>query len=237
MTKSNKIYILLFLLFIFISLSSSVSAVFDSLYWDKYYDVEVVKNSQVERLENLCLSDNRVISGDYYYLVTYNVGDGCYNAVLIPKDYVNIDTAYCTRQDFNPNNYWQGRLFFTSTKPNKNDFITLSGNNAILPNDDYVDNNGNWSAKISIKYDDTEQKYTIPFATNIPINCSLKYSETEQKVFMYAPTLLNRAIQGEELEKVMTEILQILPTILVVMVSYLGLRKALSMLSTLLHQS
>ena len=237
MAKSKKIYILLILIFLLISFSSSVFATFSGLYWDKYYDVEVAKDDEVQRLENLCLADNRVISGDYYYLITYNVGDDVYNAVLIPKDYINIDMAYCLRENFNPNSYWQGRLFFTSTKPTIRDFIILSGKNAVLPNDDYVDSNGNWSAKISIKYDNTNQKYTIPFASNIPINCALKYSENEQMVFMYAPTLLNRAIQGEELEKVLVEIIQILPMILVVMVSYLGLRKALSMLSTLLHQS
>lgn len=56
--------------------------------------------------------------------------------------------------------------------------------------------------------------------------------------FFQTPTgVLAPELQAVEMMGVLQEIVELLPLILVVVVSFLGLRKALKMLSTLLHQS
>lgn len=58
------------------------------------------------------------------------------------------------------------------------------------------------------------------------------FPQTPQAIAILAPI-----VEGTETSKTLAEVLGILPKILVVVVSFLGLRKALKMLSALLHRS
>jgi len=66
---------------------------------------------------------------------------------------------------------------------------------------------------------------------------NIKAYDDDTLFFLPAPlTHLAQVVEKVEMEETLKEIIQILPLILVVVVSFLGLRKALQMLSTLLHR-
>lgn len=77
----------------------------------------------------------------------------------------------------------------------------------------------------------------LTIAFNTSFNKEIYTNSTNSEVFLMAPTRLGMVTLGAEPAKILKEILEILPMTLVVVVSYLGLRKALEMLSNLLHQS
>lgn len=75
----------------------------------------------------------------------------------------------------------------------------------------------------------------ILFASNYDVKYTTNRSLT---FFQTTPvTSLARVLEKEEMGQVLQEIVAILPLILVVVVSFLGLRKALALLSQVLHKA
>ena len=73
---------------------------------------------------------------------------------------------------------------------------------------------------------------------DVVFNCNENiYTEEGELFFPQPPLSLGEIVETSQMEKVLQQIVTILPLILVVVVSFLGLRKALQMLLTLLHQA
>lgn len=99
-------------------------------------------------------------------------------------------------------------------------------------------------------YNSTDNTYTLFWSGNScghqELNLETFYSnrvvyadENKENVF-FSPTLpgiVARQVEEVEMSQVLQEIITLLPQILVVMVSLVGLRKGLKMLETFLHQS
>ena len=103
----------------------------------------------------------------------------------------------------------------------------------------FVDSSNSWGAKDNCPIANFTNEYSIIHCCD----CMMQYKDnfTNDHFFMRplqaGPGVLPPIIQVTPLKGVMKEIIQILPLILVVLVSFLGLRKALKMLSALLHRS
>ena len=67
-------------------------------------------------------------------------------------------------------------------------------------------------------------------------NCNIYVSETSNDFFLMTPSILGPIAVKLEMVEVLRQIIIIIPLILVVVVSFLGLRKALRMLLTLLRR-
>lgn len=241
MCKSKKLLFILLLTFMIFTLSSSVFAAGSKIdiNYDYLYDYKLTTNDDINNLVSKIEKDSRVTSGDYYYFIGYNRGDYCYNAYLVKKDSIsnNLNLVF---------GGWSGNLdnqehFYILLSPNdlksEGNLILYSGNNGYAINKYENSNNNYYGILITGYFDSNNKVYTFPFATNFEGKIIKSCSNDSEKVFFKAPIPLVALVKEEELTQVMKEILVILPMILVVMVSYLGLRKALSMLSMLLRQS
>lgn len=239
MLKNNKIlFIFLTVLILFFSLctlSLGASNTYIDPNYDYLYDFNMTeKNDEVIALEDSLKNDDRVKSGEYYYFIAYDSGRWSYQAFLIKKSAID-NTLYITFD------YWHANgpesfliTFMKQESYTDGDFIRYSSADKVVSKEI----EGYYCFGISADFDTENNCYNFyPFATNYVGKIVRKCSNGTEKVFMNAPTQMATILMGAEPEKIMTEILKILPMILVVVVSLVGLRKALQMLFKLLRQS
>lgn len=96
-----------------------------------------------------------------------------------------------------------------------------------------------WTETVALCFQHASYDYVIDCSSNL-----LKYKDSllnvEDGFFLTVPTAsgtLAPIVQETSLEGVLQEIVEILPIVLVIIVGLIGLRKALAMLSKVLHQS
>lgn len=193
------------------------------------------ENSKIYNLVVKCEADERVQSGQYYYFVSYFSGACSYFAVLVDKSIIDIEPYL--RYQLNVNGYYQYILALTTKNCFSNnycngvDFINIEGYTGRYGDAVSFYNNYGHSG-IIVSGSESENIY--PFATNY--DNPIKVYGTENDFFYLTPTVLQTTLKKVEMSVVLTEVVKLIPLILVVVVCFLGLRKALRMLLMLLRR-
>lgn len=241
MKKTKKLFLglVLFIIILFLH-SSSFAAQGNSIPISDDFKYDFVMNQNYEKLKaqkELVLKNDLYLSGDYYYFITYNYGDRCYNTYLIKKD-VMPSTLNIVFGGFNERG--NDHFFINITDVDlrdTGDLILLSGYNGWEINKFENPISTTYGIIASASIHSSENIIDFPFATDFVGKIVRNCSNGTQKVFMNAPTHLAAIAMGAELDKVLAEILEILPVVLITLVSLIALYKGLKMLFLLLHQS
>lgn len=245
MLKNNKIYITLFLVFIILFFTcSSVFAVSGNtinISDDVNYDfVMNESNGSVVNLKNSIINDKRYKTGDYYYFITYNYGDNCYNSYLIKKSVLSGSLSIVFG-GWHEGGY--DHFFINISESNllsTGDLIRVSGKNGWEINKFENSSNTYYGIILSGQVNISSHTITFPFATDYTGNVVRNCTDGSEKVFFEAPVQLTQMAEilaEAEPERTMEEILGILPVILIILVSLIGLRKALQLLFNFLRKS
>lgn len=166
-----------------------------------------------------CFADNSPIPlpNEYEYYVVWYV-DNTYYAMTSQNK--------ATYQDYDGNeNFWLD---------GDKKFYIYNGSSWL---EDSIPNSYYGSNYVVFQY---RQNYGLTFASTIyASNHDIVFTADPGKVFFHkAPVgVLAQKLEGVEMSQVMKEILGVLPLIIVVVVSLVGLRKAFQMLSTLLRKA
>lgn len=258
MLKNKKILIILsIIVFLFINITTSFASGYDYNYsnniidTNKDYDYKYkpVNSTNIDN-KNFSLTDyvpeleadSRVSSGDYYYFIVYNYINSKSVTIYLVKKSAMMSSVNLVFNNWNCNTETSGYkmnhfgLTISNSKLTGDDFIVYSGNAIYYEKLKAIPTATYGIILSGIKKND-ENVFYIPVVTNYDKDVKMNFYNGSSTVFYQAPTRLGGIVQRAEPTAIMTEVLNILPMILVVMVSYLGLRKALSMLSMLLHQS
>lgn len=187
------------------------------------YSVEKF-NSLVKQAQE----DERVTSGKYYYFVSFNYGDRCINSILIDKSVCDLNYGYIINEaNWGQNGFYHHVLNISTTDLKYENTVTLSGRNALKRDNSDIIGLSICRNKDGVFY----------FSSNYDHNI---YTDKDCTKVLFHPApqeIVARQVEMVEMSQVQAEILGILPLILVLVVSFLGLRKALKMLQTFLHRS
>ena len=216
MNKKFLSIISVFLFFILI-LTGSVFADFD----------DVTHSFDRDDLINWASSFDEYNSGKYYYYIvdkanTPNSSSTCY-IEFIDKEYFNNNNikAYLS--------YENGYYYINYSEPALT-CISWNGRNGLYQDLAYRTKSTCGFAPESV----TDNIANLTFTTDLAI---IYKDSTFESFFLVAPQTLKEIMEVEGVQKTIPKgILGLVPLIIVVVVSFLGLRKALKMLSTLLHR-
>lgn len=138
------------------------------------------------------------------------------NYYLMALDDVYSESANVCKADNSSYKYCEG--------------VTTSNDNYLIKFPYYSLNGNEWNLVTSVSNWTASGLSVIYSTENIYYNDEIFFQKAPQGV-------LTQIVEQVEMREVMTEIVKIIPLIIVVVVSFLGLRKALQMLSKVLHQS
>lgn len=169
--KVNKFIFKVLILFIifYIVLSTFFSAVFATRHIDENYDYlytyEPFIDSNIQSLIDDVQNDDRVASGDFYYFVSYNYGDRCFNCFLFRKSALKSKILYLLFNGWGEYStvYKSDTECFDIKFPddfdgNSTNFVRFSGRNCWDNEKKYFNITG--------LPDMDNKRYRFPFATN-----------------------------------------------------------------------
>lgn len=236
MKKNKKLFFILLLTLILLSFSISSFAYSNDIVYNYICDKDYY-SEYVEALSNNIYYNNP----DYCYFIYYNYGERVNFVVFIKKEDINISpylsylrTADSKNECFN--------IYFSSK--NKEDITiypySLNLKNKTLSSyypDWLLRSDGNLLFLDSCTGWINDNDLNIYFTSNCPVNI---YTNSSLNTYFFpaAPQgIVAHQVETVEMSQVLQEIVALLPTILVVLVSLVGLRKGLKMLETFLRQS
>lgn len=205
----NKIILISFLLIIILLFfNSDVFATTNKYYHENYQNNDIVTMVPEDVLDKFYASE-QYNSGDYYLMVTKN-DITTYKVYLFPKTELDKSKIYCDGSKFYFNPVVSGVLVYKATSDGIGSLIG--------------------------RYNFTKEIY-MHTSANLFYSDFNVYSDNSYTSFFFLQRgIVADKLRGMKMEPLM-EIVKLVPLIIVLMVSFLGFRKGLQVLSSILHKA
>lgn len=204
----NKIILISFLLIIILLIfNSEVFASTNKYYHEQYQNNDIVEMVPEDVLDKFYASEE-YNSGEYYLMVTKN-DISAYKVYLFPKLELDKSKVYC-----------DGSSFYFS--PSVNGVLVYKASSSGI------------ESRIG-KYNFTTERYMHTSANLFYSDFNVYTDDSYTSFFFLQRGIVADKLRGMKMEPLM-EIVKLVPLIIVLMVSFLGFRKGLQVLSNILHK-
>ena len=204
----NKIILISFLLIIILLFfNSDVFATTNKYYHENYQNNDIVTMVPEDVLDKFYASEK--YNSSYYLMVTKNDITE-YKVYLFPKTELDNSKVYC-----------DGSYFYFSP--------SVSGVSVYKATSDGI-------GSLIGRYNFTKERYMHTSANLIYCDFNVYTDDSYTSFFFLQRGIVADKLRGMKMEPLM-EIVKLVPLIIVLMVSFLGFRKGLQVLSTILHKA